>query len=150
MALLVVGNLLGKLSHKMRTFRTGTHKTHFTAHDIPELRDLIDANLAYDATHACGSFVRFAGPDGSRLLGIDSHRSKLRKHKSSPVFAHSFLLIENGSAGVDLNQHRSQCAEWKRKKHADQSHRPMHYAAANGSQPNLPAPSREDKPGWTN
>src|SRR5258705_9484108 len=106
MSLLVIGNLLGKLSDKMRAFRTGTDKTHFTADDIPELRYFIDANFAYDAAHACGSFICFAGPHRSGLLGINSHGSKLRKHEGSPVFPHSFLLVEHGSAGIDLNQNR--------------------------------------------
>src|SRR5258705_12056432 len=103
MSLLVVRNLLCKLSYKVRPLGTRAYKAHFATQDVPELRNLIDANLAYDTAHARGSIVVFAGPHRSCRLSVNSHRAKLCQHKMAAVLAHTFLLVEYRAARIEFD-----------------------------------------------
>src|SRR6266851_2301032 len=104
MPLLVVRNLLCKLGHEVRSFGTRAYKAHLATQDVPELRNLIDANLAYHTAHARGSIVVFTGPHRSCRLSINSHRAKLCQHKMAAVLADPFLLVEHRTARIELDQ----------------------------------------------
>src|SRR5882724_5402562 len=103
MPLLVVRNLLCKLSHKVRPLGTRADKAHFATQDVPELRNLIDSNLAYDTAHARGSIVVFTGPHRSCRLSINSHRAKFCQHKKATVLADAFLPIEHRAARIKFD-----------------------------------------------
>src|ERR1044071_4329846 len=103
MSLLVKRNLLGQLGHEMRTLRTWTNEAHLTLQDVPELRDLVHAYLANDATNARRARVFLAGPNWSILFGVNSHRAKLCQHKRVAVLTYSFLFVENCSTRFQLD-----------------------------------------------
>src|SRR5260370_29228764 len=106
MPLFVVRNLLRKLSHEVWSFGPRADKAHLATQDIPELRNLIYANLAYDTAHARGSIVVFTGPHWSCLLSINSHRAKLSQHKVVAVLADTFLLVEHRAARIEFDEDR--------------------------------------------
>src|SRR6185436_13898151 len=114
MPLLVVRDFLRQLSDEVGAFRTRPHKSHLSTQDVPKLRNLIDAHFANDPTHARGSIIIFARPNGASLLRIDTHRAKLQKHKRLPIVTHSLLAIEHGTARVQLDQEGSKQSYRKR------------------------------------
>src|SRR6266536_3165768 len=130
----------------MRTLRAGTDKIHFTAQDIPELRYLINANLANNAADSGNSFIRFVCPYWSGLLSIKFHRAKLGKNEGASVFADTFLLVKNRSTRIDFNQNRRQHHERQRKKHPHQSYQSVYGVANNPTQPGLATSPGEDQP----
>src|SRR5215204_1073021 len=108
MPLFVERNLLGQLGNEMRTFRPRAHEAHLTLEDVPELRNLVDANLTNDATDARRARIALARPHRTTLLGVNSHRAKLHQHKSSPVLSDSFLLVKDRATRLQLDQHSSE------------------------------------------
>src|SRR5258708_14078788 len=68
MPLFVIRNFLSQLGHKMRTLRTRADKAHVAAQDVPELRNLVDANLAYETAHARRAIVFRLCPDRAVLF----------------------------------------------------------------------------------
>src|SRR5215212_1446801 len=77
-SLLVKRDLFGQLGYEMRTLGPWANEAHFAFQDIPELRNLIDASLANDASDACRARVAFSGPDRAVLFGVNSHRAEFR------------------------------------------------------------------------
>src|SRR5215217_8705753 len=67
MSLLVKRDLFGQLSHEMRTLGPWANEAHLAFQDMPELRNLIDASLANNASDACRARVAFSGPDRAVL-----------------------------------------------------------------------------------
>src|ERR1051326_6891934 len=98
MSLFVKRNLFGQLGHEVRTFRAWSNKAHLALQDVPELRYLIDTNLANDAADSRRARVSFTGPNRTVLLGVNSHRSKLCQYKRAAVLTDSFLLVEDRPA----------------------------------------------------
>src|SRR5215213_30103 len=77
-SLLVERDLFGELRHEMRALGPWANEAHLAFQDVPELRNLIDADLANDAADARRARVALAGPNRTVLLGVDSHRAKFR------------------------------------------------------------------------
>ena len=86
----------------MRTLGPWANETHLAPQNVPELGNLIDANLANDASHARGARVAFAGPNRTVFFSVDSHRAKLRQNKRASVFPDSFLLVKNRATRSSL------------------------------------------------
>src|SRR4029434_9998609 len=82
-SLLVIINLLRQLRDKVRALRTRADEIHIAAQDAPKLRNLVDANLAYDPADTSHAIVTATGPNGSVFFGIDAHRTKLHHRKSA-------------------------------------------------------------------
>src|SRR6185369_4186718 len=95
MPLLVKRNLLGQLGHEMRALRPWANEAHLAFQDVPELWNLVDANLPYDESHARCARVAFAGPNRAVLFGVNSHRAEFCEHKRAPVLTDSFLLVKD-------------------------------------------------------
>src|SRR5215208_8246075 len=95
MSLFVERNLLRQLGDEMRPFRTWADEAHLAFEDIPELRNLVDANLSYDATDPRGASVALTGPNRPFLFGVNSHRAKLRERKRATVLSYAFLLVKD-------------------------------------------------------
>src|SRR5262245_55957607 len=104
MALLVIRNLFGQLRDEVRPLRTWSNEIHLAFQDVPELRDLVDANLANDAANARGAVVTFRRPDRSFLFRIDSHRAKLRQYERSAVSADTFLFVKHRSVRFEFDE----------------------------------------------
>src|SRR5690349_9806963 len=95
MSLFVKRNLLGELGHEVRAFRTWSDKAHLASQDVPELRYLVDANLADDAPHARRARIAFTRPNRTTLFRVHAHRSKLGQHKRAAVLPDAFLFVED-------------------------------------------------------
>src|ERR1051326_4310547 len=95
MALFVIGDLFRQLRNEMRPLGSRADEIHLALEDVPELRNLVDANLANDAAHARRAIVAFRRPDRSFLLGVDAHRAKLRQDKRAAVLADAFLFVKD-------------------------------------------------------
>src|SRR5204863_715630 len=102
--LLVVIDFLSELRDEVGTLRPGPNKVHVPAEDVPELRNLVDANLANDATHTRHAIIAIARPNGSVLLSVNAHRAKLHHRKSASVFADALLLVKHWPVRIDLDQ----------------------------------------------
>src|SRR5215204_934337 len=61
MSLLVKRDLLRELSYEMRALGPWPNEAHLTLQDVPELWDLIHADLAYYPADASGARVALAG-----------------------------------------------------------------------------------------
>src|SRR5690349_22125059 len=105
MSLLVKRNLLGELGHEVRPFRTWSNEAHLASQDVPELRNLVDANFANDLADARRARVAFAGPNRTIRFGVDSHGAKLRQDKRAAILSDSFLLVENWATRLEFDQH---------------------------------------------
>src|SRR3954447_24402495 len=106
MPLFVVRDFLGQLRNEVRTFRTWSYETHFTTQDAPELRNLIHADLADDATHSRSAIVSTLGPLRTSFFSVDDHRTKFHEHERLAGFTDSLLLIKNGTGRIHLNEDR--------------------------------------------
>src|SRR5712691_3104079 len=104
MSLFVIRNFLRQLRHEMRALRTRADKAHVAAQDVPELRDLVHANLAYEATHARHAIVFCLRPDGAVFLGVAAHRTKLHQREHAAVAAHALLSVKDWSARIEFDQ----------------------------------------------
>src|SRR5262245_37449703 len=146
MSLFVKRDLLGQLGHEVRAFRTWSNKAHLAFQDVPELRYLINANLANDAPHARRAGIAFTGPNRTILFGVNSHRSKLCQHKRAAVLADAFLLVEDGPARLQFDQHSREQNDWQRKNCADERHQPVHRRAREFREFRLASTTSEDQP----
>src|SRR6266536_942455 len=73
MTLFVIGNLLSKLGHKVGAFGTGADEVHLTTKYVPKLGDLVDANLADNASHSGSPIITLDGPYRAFHLSIYAH-----------------------------------------------------------------------------
>src|SRR5689334_18392241 len=103
MALFVIGNLFSQLRDEVRPLGTRTDEVHLAFQDVPELRDLVDANLADDAADAGRAVVAFRGPHRTFLLGVHAHRAKLSQDKRPAVSADALLLVKDWSTRFEFD-----------------------------------------------
>src|SRR6185369_7677033 len=146
MSLFVKRNLLGQLGHEMWTLRTWANETHLALQDVPELRDLVHAYLANDASDARRARVTLAGPNWSILFGVDSHRAKLCQHKRAAVLSYSVLFIEDWTTRFEFDQDSRQQNDWQRKNCANQRDQPVHRGARELRELRLSSATTEDQP----
>jgi hypothetical protein len=95
MPLLVIGNLLGQLRHKVWPLRAWANKVHVATDDVPKLRDFVNANLSDETTDARGSIIVLTGPNWSSFLCVGPHRAKFHYSKRTAVFPDTFLFVQN-------------------------------------------------------
>src|ERR671918_1350299 len=129
MSLFVKRNFFRKLGHEVRSLGSWSNKAHLAFQDVPELRNLIHANLADDAADASSACVAFTCPNRSVLFGVSSHRTKFCKHKRATVLSDSVLLVKNRSARFQLDEQRSHEHNRQRKNCANESHEPVNNRA---------------------
>src|SRR6185436_14388385 len=146
MPLLVERDFLSQLGHEMRPLRSGTNEAHLTLQNVPKLGNLIDSNLANDATYTRRAIVFLAGPNRTILFGINSHRAKLGQHKSATVLADSFLLVKNRTLRLELDQHSRDQNDRQRENCANQCHQPVDHGARDFRDLRLASTSGEDQP----
>src|ERR1700752_951442 len=144
MPLLVKRNLLGELSHEVWPFRSRSDEAHLTFQDVPELRNLIDPDLANDAADARRTSVAFTGPNRSRCFSVNPHRAKLGQYKRAPVPADSFLLVKDRTFRLELDQNGRHQNDWQRENCANQCHQPVDHGARKLRDLRLPSTTRED------
>src|ERR1051326_898246 len=150
MSLFIVGNLLGQLRYEVWPFGTGADKRHFSAQNVPKLRDLINADLPDDPSDSRHPLVALAGPDRSVLFCVNSHRAKLCQHKRLSVFTNALLLIKDRPTRFQLDENRGNYHDGKRQNRADQSCGSMRGTAQECGGLRLAPAAGEDQPGGTN
>src|SRR2546430_7425795 len=150
MSLLVIRNLFRELRNEMWPLRSRTDKVHIAPQNVPELRNLIDADFANDAPHARHAIVAVAGPNGTVLFRICAHRAELHQRERSTVLTNAFLLVENWSARIDLDQNGGSHPDRQRKNRADESYRAMNHDATDFIEACATATAREDQPAGPN
>ena len=85
--------------------RTWPDDRHVSAHDIEELRQLVETRTSQDAADSRRPIFATARPDGSAVsFCIRSHRAKLDDLEFTPEFADADLAVENRRARID--EHR--------------------------------------------
>src|SRR5687767_7265944 len=129
MSLFVKRNFFRKLGDEVRSLRSWSNEAHLAFQNIPELRNLIHANLSDDASDASGARVALSRPNWSVLFCVSSHRTKLCKHKGATVLSDSFLLVKNRSARLQLDEYGGHDHDRQRKKCADESDEPVNDRA---------------------
>src|ERR1043166_5746637 len=105
-ALFVIRDLLGQLCDEVRPLWSWPNEIHFTFQNVPELRNLVDTDLANHATNARCAIVVLRRPHRSRFLSVDSHRATLCQNKRPAVFADAFLLVKDWTTRLELDQNR--------------------------------------------
>src|ERR1043166_1039452 len=130
----------------MRTLGTRADEIHIAAKNVPELRYLIDAKFANDLADARGAIVIFAGPDRSGFLGVSAHRAKLHHCKKPAVFPHAFLLVENRSARIQLDQDRRDDSNRQRKQRTNQGYQAVHDITCDSRDARLASTTGKDQP----
>src|SRR5881227_2773232 len=129
MSLLVIRNLFRELRNEMWPLRSRTDKVHVAAQNVPELRNLVDADFANDAPHARHAIVAVARPNGSVLFSISAHRAELHQRERATVFTNALLSVKNRTARVNFDQNRGDEGDWQRENRADESYRAMNHDA---------------------
>ena len=85
-SLFVISNLLGKLRDKVRALGTRTDEIHVAAQDVPELRNLVDANLANDPADTSGMrsspLLAQTGPSFSASTRIERNFINVKVRRS--------------------------------------------------------------------
>src|SRR5262249_54427377 len=94
--------------HKVRTFGTGTDKTHVTAQNIDELRKFIEAHGAQKLSDACNPVIMFLRPDRTVLFRVETHRAEFVEGEVAPAQTDSFLLEYDGSSGIEPDRQHDQ------------------------------------------
>src|ERR1051326_9357844 len=71
---------LPELAYELRTFRPGSHKSHFTPKHIPKLRKLIETQTPKIITRRCAPRIAGNRPDRPQItLCMFPHRSEERR-----------------------------------------------------------------------
>ena len=146
MALLVIRNLLSELRDKVRPLGSRTDKVHIASQNVPELRNLVDADFANDATHARHAIVAVAGPNRTILFRVSAHRAELHQREWATVLTNAFLLVKNRTARVNLDQDQGHEGDWQRENRADESYRAMNHDATDFIEARAATTAREDQP----
>src|SRR5690348_3324489 len=77
---------------------------HLAADDVPELRQLVERELAQEAAGARDPRVAVVHREaGAHRLGADDHRPQLEQLEVGAVRAHPGLAVENGPAVLELD-----------------------------------------------
>ena len=85
---------------------------HVAAHDVPELRQLIDADPPQHTTRACDASVALVDREAGALrLGALDHRPQLQELEVGPVLADSRLPIEDSAPILELHRERTEREE---------------------------------------
>src|SRR3989440_7394749 len=150
MALLVIRNLFRELRNEMWPLRSRTDKVHVAPQNVPELRNLVDADFANDATRARHAIVAVAGPNRTVLLSVGAHRAELHQRERATVLTNAFLLVKNRTARVNLDQNQGHEGDWQRENRADESYRAMNHDATDFIEARAAATAREDQPAGPN
>src|SRR5919106_1044971 len=148
MALFVIRNLLGQLRHEVRALGTWSDEVHVAFEDVPELRNLVYANLADDAADASGAVVTLRSPDRALFFCIDVHRTKLHQHKRPPILANAFLLVKNRATRLELDEYRGHDDDRQREKEPNQRCETVNHDTSERREFFVPARPGEDQPGW--
>src|ERR1700752_716062 len=146
MPLFVIRDFFGQLRDEVWTLRARADKVHLAFQDVPELRNLVDANLASDAAEAGGAMVAFSRPEWSFLFRVNSHRAKLRQGERAAVFAAAFLLVKDRTTRFEFDQNRGDDDDRQREDRADQSGQPVHGGARESGESLLPSRAGKDQP----
>src|SRR5580765_7299874 len=81
----------------------GTDEAHVAAHDVPELRELVEGQPSQHATGPRDPRVAFVHRIARAVtLGPDRHRAQLDELELLAVEADTSLAVENGAAVVEL------------------------------------------------
>src|SRR5437764_1057307 len=109
----------------MWPLRSRTDKVHVASQNVPELRNLVDADFANDAPHSRHAIVAVAGPNRTILFSVSAHRAELHQRERATVLTDAFLFVKNCSARIDLDQKSREQRDWQRENRADESYRAM-------------------------
>src|SRR5260370_26869664 len=102
--------------HLRRNGWTRDDDAHLAAENVDELRELVNAELANEATDACYSRVARHLEDrpgllvvrhqlGLELLSVGNHRAKLEHVKLLPMLTNAQLPEKNRAARSQLDEH---------------------------------------------
>ena len=84
----------------------GADQAHLAAHDVDQLRRLVEAEAAKETSHTGDARIVLEAQDaGALLLGADDHGSKLDEGKRHGVPADALLHVEHGPARGQLDGH---------------------------------------------
>src|SRR5690349_19907762 len=98
MALFVIGDLFSQLRDEMRPLGSRADEIHLALENVPELRDLVDANHANDTADARPAIIAFLRPNQSFFLDVNAHRAEFGQDKRATVFTDAMLLVERRTA----------------------------------------------------
>ncbi len=88
-------------------------QAHLSAHDVPELRQLVDGRLAQHAADARDPAVACVdGVAGSLVLGPVDHRPQLQQLEVLAVLPNSRLPEEDRAAVLELDRDRGGGEQW--------------------------------------
>src|SRR5205823_2701912 len=94
-------------------------EAHVSAHDVPELRQLVDRQPPQQPADARDARIaRVDGEARALLLRINLHRPELHELEFRSVYADTPLAIEDGAAVLDLDR---RCCGGEKRAHEHES-----------------------------
>src|SRR5205085_4283894 len=96
-------NLFFKPRDEDGAFGSRPDEAHIAANDVDELRQLVNAQLAYEATDARDARIILTRPDRAVLFGVGAHRAKLDHPENVVVQSEALLCVENRPARIELD-----------------------------------------------
>ena len=87
------------------TLRPGTHHGHIPHEDVPQLGQLVQANLADEAANGGNAVVLVTGaePGHPVLFGVLPHGAELQNFELFSVLGETGLLIEHGTPVIQVD-----------------------------------------------
>src|SRR5213596_762094 len=101
----VPGHPAAELLDEARALGARADEAHLTAQDVPELRQLVQAEAPEERPEPRAPRVVRPRPDGAGLaLGVHAHRAELEHLEGAPVQPHPLLAVEDGAGGGELRR----------------------------------------------
>src|SRR5216117_54629 len=101
----VPGHPPPELLDEARALGARADEAHFTAQDVPELGQLVEAEASEEGPEARAPRIVRPRPDGPGLaLGVHAHRAELEHAEALAVQAHPLLAEEDGPRGGELEE----------------------------------------------
>lgn len=101
---LIKGDLALKLLYKLDLFGTGTDDAHVALQNIPQLRQLVQAEAAQDTAHGSDTIIIVAGKLGAISLCVNPHGAKFHDAKRASALPDTVLPKQDGTGRADTDQ----------------------------------------------
>src|SRR5271165_3014710 len=139
-------NLVGEHGDERRTLWPRADKAHFALEDVKQLRQLVDARAAHEASDGCHPWVVDARPRLTVLLGILGHAAELEQREGLATVANPFLPVDDWRAAFAPDQAREDAHERQRDRQQRERKDDVGSSLQDATQPGLAKTVAIDEP----
>jgi hypothetical protein len=105
---------------------TRADEAHLAAHDVPELRELVELRGGEEAAHAREALVLSSGE--RRTVGVVLHLAELEHAQVGAALAEAAAAVEDRAAILELDRKRNECEDGKGEDEQQESDRTVEGA----------------------